>query len=143
MVGQVDTVHCAAVSNTVEVRAVVGDATERTATRDFEAFEHVAVQVILVEVVSSASVAPVGGIEVVAVVGHTIVTAFRSCEGHHQIPSSAAALGTAGQSDVVQAHDVLVVAVEVTESDVGLASVGAQVNSVVVPSAKSQAVAVA
>ena len=134
---QVDAVHSVGIGNTIGVSAVGGHATQRAAASDLEAFKHVALLVILVEVVSSASVAPVAGVEVLAVVSHTVVSGFRSVERHHQIPRITVALGASAQLNVVQAHDVLVVAVEVTEGDVGLASVGAQVNGVVVPSAES------
>ena len=49
---------------------------------------------------------------------------------------------TFNDGDVVQAHDVLVVAVEVTEGNILLTVKGAQVNRVVEPSAESEAFAV-
>ncbi len=54
---------------------------------------------------------------------------------HHLIifKVTVVALGTSGQLDIIHIQDELVAAVEVTDSDVLLTSVGTQVNSVVVP----------
>ena len=54
-----------------------------------------------------------------------------------------AVLGTVGQLDVVDVQDELVVAIEVTDGDVLLAGVGAQVNAVVVPVALGAGLTVA
>ncbi|KWW28024.1 MAG: hypothetical protein F083_2904 [bacterium F083] len=101
VVSQVDTVNRGAVGNTIEVLAIIGHATERSTTGDIEAFDHVALEVILIEIMCGSAITPVGGIEVVAVKAHTIMAAFGSVEGHHQIPRSADALFTRNRVRIV------------------------------------------
>ena len=86
MVGEVDAIDGAGVGHTIEVLTVVGHTTEGTATRNIEAFNHITLEVILVEVVSSAGVAPVAGVEELTIAGNAILATFSSIEGVHEVP---------------------------------------------------------
>ena len=101
MAVQVDAIDSAAVGNAVDVLTVEGHATERAAARNLEAFDHVALHVILVEVMRSSAVAPVGGVDVLAIGDHTVMGGFSSVEGGHQIPRSADALFTRDRVRIV------------------------------------------
>ena len=91
------------------------------------------------------------GVEVAPGVTVTVSIDGRpSAQVAFEVPSEAAlrirrrrAFATAAQFSIVDGHDVPVVAVEVTEGDVSLSGVGAEVNFVVIPVAQSVALAFA